>query len=253
MVMKIFGDYARYYNLLYADKPYEDECRFILKVLARHACQPASVLDLGCGTGSHLHVLAAQGISAQGVDMSETMLALAEARRSEKAANPAFSLGDVRSVRLGRVFDAVTSLFHVMSYQRSEEDALALMRTAHGHLTPGGLFFFDFWHGPGVLADPPAIRQKKLENDEIIVERHSRPEHRSSDKEVDVHFDIRLTDKKNGQTSLLHETHAMRYWFAPELRRLAEETGFRLAAEGGWMRMDGPSADDWYAWMLLER
>ena len=55
--MAIFGDYARYYNLLYADKKYDEEADFVLHILATRGCRPVSLLDLGCGTARHaLHM-----------------------------------------------------------------------------------------------------------------------------------------------------------------------------------------------------
>ena len=159
--------------------------------------------------------------------------------------------GDARTVRLDARFDAVTSLFHVMSYQNTEEDALAVLETARCHLKPGGCFFFDFWYGPGVLTDPPTERDRIMEDARTLVRRHARPVHRISDDVVDVHYDIRLTDKATGRESSLREVHAMRYWFLPELHYLARQAGFSHAAEGAWLDHDMLSGKPWNAWMLL--
>lgn len=255
--MTAFGDYARYYNLLYADKPYEEECDFVLRVLTAHGTAPATLLDLGCGTGNHDFCLAKRGIRVTGVDMSETMLACAKERSMAEAGAlsplPEFFPGDVRGLALGRRFDAALSLFHVMSYQQRQEDALAMLQSAYVHLKDSGLFLFDFWHGPGVLGEPPEVRTRRLENEHVTMDRVSRPEHRADDKLVIVHFEIRLTEKKSGKVTLLREEHPMRYWFLPELRSLAGRVGFSVMAEGGWMREGAPLPSDWYAWMLLKR
>ena len=42
-----------------------------------------------------------------------------------------------------------------------------MFKTAAKHLKQNGVFIFDFWYGPGVLTDPPALRQKRLENNEM--------------------------------------------------------------------------------------
>lgn len=72
--MSIFGDYARYYNLLYQDKEYAAETEFILECLTRYGGMPATLLDLGCGTGRHALEMARRGVCVTGVDMSATML-----------------------------------------------------------------------------------------------------------------------------------------------------------------------------------
>lgn len=255
--MTIFGDYARYYDVLYQDKDYAGEADFVLSCLVRRQGEPRTLLDLGCGTGRHGLEMARRGVSVTGVDMSATMLemgrqALAAAPDLPPGVTPPRLLeGDARTVRLDARFDAVTSLFHVMSYQNTEEDALAVLETARCHLKPGGCFFFDFWYGPGVLTDPPTERDRIMEDARTLVRRHARPVHRISDDVVDVHYDIRLTDKATGRESSLREVHAMRYWFLPELRYLARQAGFSHVAEGAWLDHAMLSGKPWNAWMLL--
>jgi SAM-dependent methyltransferase len=211
---------------------------------------PKTLLDLGCGTGRHGLELTSRGVTVDGVDLSETMLTMA--RQAAGNDQLAFHLGDARTVRLGRTFDAVISLFHVMSYQTSEDDALAEMLTAKAHLKSGGVFFFDFWHGPGVVADPPTHRTKLMEDDATKVSRQTVPVHHVENNIVDVNFEVALMDKQTGSQTVLNELHRMRYWFLPELRYLAKQAGLTVAAEGPWMTEGIPGLKDWNAWMALK-
>jgi len=68
--MTIFGDYARYYDVLYQDKDYAGEADFVLSCLVRRQGEPRTLLDLGCGTGRHGLEMARRGVSVTGVDMS---------------------------------------------------------------------------------------------------------------------------------------------------------------------------------------
>ena len=70
----VFGDYAHYYNLLYADKDYAGETAFVLGLLRRDGRNPQTLLDLGCGTGRHALEMAKHGVAVTGVDLSPTML-----------------------------------------------------------------------------------------------------------------------------------------------------------------------------------
>ena len=123
----MFGDYAKYYNLLYQDKNYAEETDFVLGLLTNDNRALHSLLDLGCGTGRHALELARKGLAVEGVDISETMLDMGRqmlsAVRPAPADLPVLREGDIRAVRLGKTFDAVICLFHVMSYQNNDEDA----------------------------------------------------------------------------------------------------------------------------------
>jgi SAM-dependent methyltransferase len=256
--MPVFADYARYYNLLYRDKDYGGETAFVLDMMRQQGCVPRTLLDLGCGTARHAIEMTRRGVQVTGVDISETMLAMGqESVRSLDPADfpvllPELYQADARSVRLNKTFDAVVSLFHVMSYQNTEEDALAVMETARNHLNPGGLLLFDFWHGPGVQRDLPERRERVLENEETHIHRLALPEHRSNDHLVIVNYFVTLS-KPDGSSSCLRESHSMRYWFLPELRLLANEAGFAVVQEGGWMSASLPGFLDWNAWSLCRR
>lgn len=257
--MKPFNEYSYYYNVLYQNKDYAGETSFILDCLQQQGCWPATLLDLGCGTGRHALEMAHRGLTVTGIDMSTTMLRMGRSLYASMIPPyngkplPRLLEGDARNVRLHETFDAVTSLFHVMSYQNSEEDALAELETAKNHLKTGGVFLFDFWYGPGVLTDPPTERDRQMEDEQTLVQRHAHPVHRFNDNIVEVHYSIDLTDKSSGKCSHLTEMHSMRYWFLPELRYLAFQSGFTVAAEEAWLSFDAPTCNTWNAWMALKK
>ncbi|MGL5807353.1 MAG: class I SAM-dependent DNA methyltransferase, partial [Xenococcaceae cyanobacterium] len=187
--MSVFANYSRYYNLLYKDKNYRGEAKFVHELLATHAPNAKSILELGCGTGIHATLLAELGYEVYGVDLSEGMLEQAQQNLNslspELSSRLQFSQGDVRNVRVDRTFDVAISLFHVISYQTSNKDLEDAIITAKTHLKPGGIFLFDCWYGPTVLSDRPAVRVKRLEDEEIIVTRVAEPVMYANDNLVD--------------------------------------------------------------------
>jgi SAM-dependent methyltransferase len=244
-----FGLYSHYYDLLYADKDYAGEVDYVLALLAEHAPDKvSSILELGCGTGIHATLIAKQGLGVLGVDMSADMLAEARARataQEDLQMQLSFDQGDARDFRANRRFDAVVSLFHVLSYQSREVDLQAMMQTATSHLESGGIFVFDFWYGPAVLWQRPAVRMKRLANQEIAVERLAEPVLLDSENVVDVNYSISIRNLKTNALEQIKETHRMRYLFLPEVDKLLSENGFvRLSAEE-WMTGRSPSVDSW--------
>jgi SAM-dependent methyltransferase len=249
MSMSVFGQYARYYNLLYRDKDYAGEVQFIHQLLQTYAPHTQSILELGCGTGTHAHLLAKTGYEVHGVDLSEEMLQQCSDHMSqlpqELVSKLAFSSGDIRTIRLDRKFDAIVSLFHVISYQTTNQDLQATFATAKAHLKPGGVFIFDCWYGPAVLSDRPTIRIKRLEDEEIGITRIAEPLMHPNQNWVDVNYQVFIKDKNTGAVEELQETHRMRYLFKPEIELLFTDLQLEPIECREWMSNREPGFDTW--------
>jgi hypothetical protein len=156
-----------------------------------------------------------------------------------------FSSGDVRTVRTGAIYDAVISLFHVISYQTTDADLEAAFETASVHLQPGGLFLFDFWFGPAVLAQKPEVRVKRLEDEEIKVTRIAEPVMHADENVVDVNYQVSIEVNESGQIEQVKETHKMRYLFLPEITRLLDMHQLELIDAREWLTDNLPGEQSW--------
>jgi SAM-dependent methyltransferase len=252
----VFNAYASYYDLLYRDKDYAAEAEYVAAHIRKQTPRAKRILELGCGTGAHAEHLARMGYTVHGVDMSHDMLARAEVRKAtlppDVAARLSFGFGDVRTVRTGETYDAVISLFHVMSYQSTNIDLKAAFETASVHLQPGGLFLFDFWYGPAVLTQKPEVRVKRLEDDEIKVIRIAEPMMHVNDNVVDVNYTVFIEMKMNGQVEQVNETHRMRYLFLPEMQCYCAGK-FKETGNYAWMTDAPLNVDAWGGFQLLVR
>jgi SAM-dependent methyltransferase len=241
----VFDAYAAYYDLVYRDKDYCAEAAYVLHRLGAGE-RRLTLLELGCGTGGHAMAFARAGHAVSAIDISPAMIEGARARvPPAECPRPTFQVGDLRTFRLGRTVDAVVSLFHVMSYQTEDADLRAAMATAAVHLGPGGLFLFDCWHGPGVLADPPARRERRFSADGTSVTRRAVPTH-DVDRHV-VHVDYAIDVDRDGVQQRIEERHSMRYLFPEEVDTLFAGAGFRRAGTTAWMGEAAAGTGDWYA------
>ena len=247
--MNVFGKYAHYYDLLYRDKDYAGETNFIHELIQKHAPNAKAILELGCGTGKHADLLSKMGYEVLGIDISREMLEAANRRLSDlkekRAIKLSFDRGDIRIYRTERRFDAVISLFHVMSYQTTNKDLQGVFETAKVHLKQGGVFIFDCWYGPAVLTDRPAVRIKRFEDDAIQVTRIAEPEIHANENIVDVNYHVFIKNKATGIVEELKETHCMRYLFKPEIDFLFEQAGFKFVDIVEWMTDRAPGFDTW--------
>lgn len=254
---QVFNSYARYYDLLYRDKDYAGESEYVAAHISEQIPKANKILELGCGTGAHAEYLARMGYTVHGIDMSEAMLARAVARKAmlppEIAGRLSFSLGDVCSIRTGETYDAVISLFHVMSYQTTNTDLEATFDTAAVHLESGGLFLFDFWYGPAVLTQKPEVRVKRLEDEEIKVTRIAEPEMHVNENTVDVNYTVFIEVKTSMLVEQVKEKHQMRYLFLPELVCFAGADTWSDFKSYGWMKLQALHQDDWSGFMVTTK
>jgi SAM-dependent methyltransferase len=239
-----FGrEYASAYDSMYADKDYERECDLVEEAFRRFADGPVrTVLDLGAGTGNHALPLARRGYEVTGVDLSDEMVGIARAKAADAGVEIDLRQGDLRTVQLGRRFDAVLLMFAVLGYQRTNADVKAALENARAHLRPGGVAVLDLWYGPGVLTEPPEDRQRVIPTPEGDLTR-------TVTAELDVpHQLCTVRYQLAGAGRDADEEHVMRFFFPAELELFLEAAGFELAALTSFGDLDQPATtDSWTA------
>lgn len=250
--METFQDYAYYYNAFYKDKDYAKEARQIDEILKKYGKNIHSVINYGCGTGKHDIELSRIGYSCTGIDLSETMIEVAKQNSKNEEKKIDFSVADIRKFEPEKKYDAVISLFHVMSYQNSNEDIRAAFQSARKELERDKLFLFDLWYGPGVLTDPPVVRVKEVEDDQYRLIRIARPVMYDERNIVDVNYEVLIIDKKTNITKTIKEVHSMRYFFRPELEILLQQAGFELMANIDCNTLEETDYNSWTSYFIAK-
>ncbi|MFA7570635.1 MAG: class I SAM-dependent methyltransferase [Sulfurimonadaceae bacterium] len=244
--MSSFGSvYSQYYDLLYHDKDYIGEMKYVDNLIKAHIKEAKTLLDLGCGTGKHAELFCEKGYHVHGVDLSDEMLKIAQTRTLNKKNKLQFTHSNIQELKLNQQFDVVVSLFHVMSYQNSNEALIQAFEVAKKHLKQGGIFIFDFWYGPAVLTDLPVTRVKRLENESIKVTRIAEPTLETQTNIVNVNYDVFIEDKNTNQIIQKKELHPMRYFFDTELELICQKVGFKIENKYKWMSQSNPDFESW--------
>lgn len=135
--LNMYDDLAQWWPLLSPPSEYEEEAADLLERLPRRSgSQPLTLLELGSGGGSlafHLR----QHFRMTLTDLSPAMLAVSQAVNPECEHLP----GDMRSLRLGRLFDVI--LVHdAIMYATQAAEVQATLETAAVHCRPGGTVAF---------------------------------------------------------------------------------------------------------------
>lgn len=132
--MKLYEELAEWWPLVSPPSDYAEEAAEYVRLLRAAASGPLQeVLELGSGGGNNASHLKRE-FSLTLVEPSERMLEVS------RALNPECEhvAGDMRTVRLGRVFDAVF-VHDAIEYMTTEADLRAALETVATHLRPGGV------------------------------------------------------------------------------------------------------------------
>jgi len=239
----VFSEYAHFYDVYYADKDYGAEAQFVLDLASRFADAPKTLLDMGCGTGRHLAEFVKRGFACDGFDLSEDMLAQARRRLSGKPVD--LAQANLTAFQNGKQYDLVVSMFAVMGYLVKNEDLIAGLRTARKHLRPRGIFVFDNWFGPAVLAQKPEQRRHEYKDGDRTIVRAVTPRLDPVGQNVTVNYEISVL--RNGQVEKqTKEAHCMRFMFVQEMALAMQTAELELVHACPFMRPDDMlSTDTW--------
>lgn len=236
---RLYADLAWVWPLVSPPEDYPEEVATFRARFARYGVPDgAPVLHLGCGGGSidwHLK----RHYRVTGVDMSLGMLAHARSLNPEVE----YLQGDIRDVRLGRVFDAVL-LHDAAAYMTTPADLRAAYQTASAHLVPGG-----------VLLTPPEELRSRFRQHRVRAETHQRGERTVTTVMVD--FDPDPADTWFEQTYVFlirdasqplrveTDTHRCGLYELDEMLQMLREVGFEPRAEP-WELTDDVSPGEEY-------
>ncbi len=219
--MKLYGELAEWWPIFSAPEEYREEAAFFARALIESSDPaPRTVLELGSGGGNNASHLKAR-FTMTLVDLSPHMLAVS------RALNPECEHleGDIRTVRLGRNFDAVF-VHDAICHMTTEADLRAVMETAFEHLRPGGVALFA----------PDFVRETFVENTDHggndtdrgsvrFVQWTTDPN--PNDTSYFVDFGILIRDQK-GNVRLEHDRHTYGLFPRAKWHRLMRGVGFEL-------------------------
>ncbi|MGB2853946.1 MAG: class I SAM-dependent methyltransferase [Dehalococcoidia bacterium] len=147
---RLYSDLAWVCPIISPPQGYIEETEQLCEIIRENSkLEVKTLLNLGCG-GGHNDCTLKKHFRVMGIDTSEAMLGLATQLNPEVT----YSVGDMRTMRLGKTFGAVT-IFDSINYMVTVADLQAAFMTAFMHLKPGGVFL------TLVEATPERFRQNR--------------------------------------------------------------------------------------------
>lgn len=148
--VEYFGeDYLRMHAPVLSPERSEQETSLILERLALPA--GSRILDLCCGHGRHSVRLASLGYEVTGLDLSEVLLAAAQAEAEKAGVTVRWVHSDMREIPFEAEFDAVINIFSAFAYLESETEDQKVLEQVFQALKPGGLFLMEIMHRDGIV------------------------------------------------------------------------------------------------------
>jgi len=137
--------YPHYYALGYRWNT-ETECEFIESCLEAHGLKKSKrLLDIGCGSGRHLLMLARCGYKMTGIDLRPEMITYVEAEAAKAKLPVSVSVDDLRHLKVKGTFDAAYCFMDTFRFLLTNGEIVAHLRAVGERLAPGGLYLTDFW------------------------------------------------------------------------------------------------------------
>lgn len=250
----IFGyNYSDLYDLLYTDKPYDQEVAAVESMIYKYMqCdsftgkgKKCNILDAGCGTGNHSVILSKDDqYLLTGLDLSADMLNKAR----KKIPGMYFVQDNIKSFLLPTRFDVVITMGAVLGYQLTNRDVMSAFECARNHLNCGGLYIFDVWYGPTVLHTGVGERIKEVTDGNKKFLRLSKGSLFPNTNVCHVKYRIWCDDGNE-----FSEDHYMRYFFPLELQSMLESKSFRLLQIGQCPNINvEPNFDSWHMMVVAE-
>ena len=225
---EIYTDFARVYDELMDNTPYEMWCNRLDQLIASYGVSRPTrdaegildsernlVVDLGCGTGTLTELLYQKGYDCIGVDNSEEMLGIAMEKKVESGSEILYLHQDMRELDLYSTVGTVISVCDSVNYILEEEELLQVFRLVNNYLYPGGIFIFDFntdYKYREVIGNTTIAENR--EEGSFIWENC---------------FDEESQVKEEGDTfHRFTETHLQRGYTVEQMRTLVEQAGLKI-------------------------
>ena len=213
--MIMYEQLAEIYDLINAGIPYEREYKLLQSLV--DISDDKSLLDVGCGTGEHIHFFP-ESYDIFGLDYSKGMLDIARAK------NPHinFMHGDMRDFELGRKFGVVSCLGSALQYNLTLEDLERSIKNLLEHADD--YVIFDVRYCIDKWIDG-YVKDKTYENDSIIV-RESWVSNRVDEVYSVWEPKFEVKNKLTGESFEYMDYHKIRLFSIQEIHDILTRLGY---------------------------
>ena len=229
--MSIYPVLSEYYDDLFPVK--EPTVEFLSARFARGG----TLLDIGCGTGSHCLSLAERGFYIVGIDPDHRMIQ--KAKDKVTGSNPEFQAAGMESVAsLGKHFNGIYCIGNTLVHLSGIEEVRGSFTAVYNALTPGGKYIVQIVNYDRIIKDNISSLPPLSAGNVTLNRLYSFTEGREA-----ILFEIQLTLKEGGAEKVLKDRVRLLPIEKEKLTAIAEAAGFSEIRLFGSFQGEEHSAD----------
>jgi ubiquinone/menaquinone biosynthesis C-methylase UbiE len=228
----MYKELAQYYDLIYSWKDYKKEARKIKKLIKKWKISGnTKLLDVGCGTGSHLKYLKDSFICT-GIDLNDEMLKIAKSKLNEVN----FIQADMINFNLEDKFDIITCLFSAIGHVKTYDNLEKTIHNFANHLKSGGIVIIEPWFTKSTYwVGPPGMTT--YDTKDIKIARLNTTKLEENLSVMDMHYLIAEQDK---DIKYFVERHELGLFKTEKFLEIMKKSGFNAEfLKDGLMRQRG--------------
>jgi ubiquinone/menaquinone biosynthesis C-methylase UbiE len=215
----LYGELARYYDLIYSFKDYKREAVRIKALVSKYKkSEGKGLLDVACGTGRHLEYLKDE-FSCMGVDISSEILEVA----MKNVEGVVFKRADMTTLNLGKKFDVITCLYSSIGYVKTYTNLNKTIRNFSKHLKKGGVVLIEPWFTKSTyISGSPHMTT--YDGKDIKIARLNVSELRGSLSVMDMHY---LIAERGKGVEHFVDRHELGLFEVDETQRIMKKAGLQ--------------------------
>jgi len=220
-----YEQFAYLYDELMKDAPYDQWVEFVKNILVKYDVHAAKLLDLACGTGELSVRFAKQGFDVTGIDLSEDMLAVAQAKAEANSVKIPFFQQNMANLEGQGQFNVIGIFCDSLNYLQTEDEVKSTFSNVHQHLKSNGVFIFDV-HSLFKMTDVFLNQTFALNEEEVSYIWNSFPGEHPNSVEHELSFFV--LDERSGKYDRIDELHFQRTYPFSQYAHWLDASGFEL-------------------------
>jgi 2-polyprenyl-3-methyl-5-hydroxy-6-metoxy-1,4-benzoquinol methylase len=204
------------------DPKSKKDTAFIIKLFKKYG-KVKSVLDVGCGTGSHVKHLFEKGYEAEGVEADSAKVEFSK----KKYHDLKFKTQFMQTLNMNKKYDAIICIHNIIAFNKTNEEVFTTFKNFNKHLKKGGLLLVQTKNAMGLIKnkfvssfmdtskDRKAMGIKAVYEEDVEV---------TTQRFITKRTFFRLKDNKNVGSY----TKSSRLYFPQELKFFLEQSGFKV-------------------------